>query len=284
MLNTRTEEAATVADERSREAATMLNTRTEEAATVADGRSREAATMLNTRTEEAATVADERSREAATTLNTRTEEAATVADGRSQEAANRLAESQIVASIVQGYIQVSQASLDRAVTRGTYMTTAAAAIATVYTTLLGAKFTSAAGGQQITPAAFIPALFLGAAIVFSVAYIAFLKQAETSGDLLSVDGKLYEGLHDRTSAERLDERLERFCNWTYGGVRDRNGFLHLSVYSLGVGVALLPIPFIRLSAGQEISVLVIGVVLLVGAYLILLKSPGARFRPERPST
>jgi hypothetical protein len=229
---------------------------------------------------EAATLLSKRAEEAATLLSKRAEEAATTADTRGREAANRLAESQMLGLILQGYIQVSQASLDRAVTRGTYMTTAAGAIATAFTALLAAKFSSSAGGQPLTPSAFIPILFLGAAIVFSVAYIAFLKQAEPRGDLLSISGQLYESLDDGTAtATNLDERLRRFCEWTYGGVRDRNGFLHLSVYAVAIGVVLLPIPFVRLSAGQQVSILIVGLLLLIGAFLILLKKTSVRFRP-----
>ena len=185
-----------------------------------------------------------------------------------QEAADRLVQAQVIESIVQGYIQVSQTSLDRAVTRGTYVTTAAGAIATAYTALLAARFSSSAGATRLVAAALIPALFLGLGIVFSVAYIAFLKQASTSPPLLECDHRLYSEV-ESTSACDLDSRLTKFCNWTYGGVRDRSGYLHLSVYALAVGVALLPISFTQLSQGTDWLIALGGFVFLAIAAVAL---------------
>lgn len=189
-------------------------------------------------------------------------------DKPNQQVADRLTQLQVIQIIVQGYIQVSQTSLDRAVTRGTYVTTAAGAIATAYTALLAASYSSATGGTRLVAAALIPAIFLGLGIVFSVAYIAFLKQAETRGDLLS-PGRRPHDTDQSGSLADLNAVLQQFCEWTYGGVRDRNGYLHLAVYSLAIGVVLLPVAFTELTQTTDWLLGLVGLLLLGVAALQL---------------
>ena len=198
-------------------------------------------------------------------------DAAAVAAGLSTQAADRLAQSGTIGSIVSAYIQVAEGSLDRAVSRGQYITTAAGAIVTAYTTLLGVTYSSSSKITEIHPTALIPPVFLGTAIAFAVAYIAFLKQSAVprSQSLLAFNDRLFfEG--DSDNARALDARLKEFCEWTYGGVRDRSGYLHMSVYALAIGVAVLPISFLNIPGNDGWLIFAAGVAILASAAVILL--------------
>ncbi len=198
-------------------------------------------------------------------------------EGTNQAVADRSVQGLVLQALLNGYVTVSQASLDRAVSRGTYVTTAASAIATAYTALLGASYTSAQNGTRLAGTALIPAIFLGLAIAFSVAYIAFLKQSRPTRPLLAVIGddganRLYN-IAENGSALDLDERLERFCEWTYGGVRDKWGFLHMAVYSLAFGVGFLPVPFLKFESGSAWAAFWCALgVLTVTAVVLFVKS------------
>jgi hypothetical protein len=60
-----------------------------------------------------------------------------------------------------------------------------------------------------------------------------------------------------------------------------SNLVHLSVYAVAIGAVLLPVPFVHLSGGQQVSILIVAVLLLIGAFLILLKSRNVRFRPVK---
>ena len=90
---------------------------------------------------------------------------------------------------------------------------------------------------MLPPRSLIPALFLGAAVVFSVFYIAFLRKKIIVSELLP------SGLGGNITETRLLSYLE----WVTAGVIARAWSLRLSVISLGLGLILLPIGFVNLS-------------------------------------
>jgi hypothetical protein len=258
----------------------LEDVRTVRAADISNGRSVLAASVANDRSVEAASVADERSRAAASVANDRSVEAASVANERSRVAADRLAGSGAIAAIIQGYISVCETSMTNALSRGTFITTAAGAIGTVYTGLLGLRY-SVANSEPLTLAAGIPGIFLGIAILTSATYVAFLKQGETAPlRLFRRDNDDLATLFDRSGEiELLEWRIDKFANWTYGNLRNKSAFLYTSVYSLAYAVALLPISFVKLNGTAEAIILVAGLAALViafGAHRLFAKSRAVR--------
>lgn len=247
------------------------NARTVRAADVAAERSVRTGDVANERSVLAADVASERSIQAATVADKRSVLAADVANERGRAAADRLAGSSAIGDIVQGYITVCQSSMTNALSRGTFITTAAGAIGTIYTGLLGFRY-SVTNSKPLTLAAGIPGIFLGIAILTSATYVAFLKQGETAPQrLFRPDANDDMTLFDRTfEIELLEWRIDKFANWTYGNLRDKSPFLYAAVYSLALAVVLLPIPFVNLSGAGEAVIFIAGIVALVLAFFVHL--------------
>ena len=122
-----------------------------------------------------------------------------------------------------GYIAVAQSSLDRSIQRGTYVTTAAASVVTLYTGLLAFRFSASGKGPLLPAESLFPALFLGAAVVFSTFYISFLRGRTMVSELLPT------GLGGTIPQRRLQNYLE----WINAGVVARAWSLRLAVISLG---------------------------------------------------
>jgi hypothetical protein len=141
----------------------------------------------------------------------------------------------LFAAVHSGYISVAQSSLDRAIQRGTYVTTAAGAVATLYTGLLGLRFTAA--HPEIPARSVIPALFLGGAVAFSAFYLSFLRRRT----------KVSEFLPSGLGGTIIQTRLLAFMEWTFAGVLARAWSLRLGVVSLALGISLLPIGFVQLN-------------------------------------
>ncbi len=141
----------------------------------------------------------------------------------------------LFAAVHAGYISVAQSSLDRAIQRGTYITTAAGAVATLYTGLLGLRFT--ANHPDLPARSVIPALFLGGAVAFSAFYLSFLR-ART---------KVSEFLPSGLGGTVIQTRLLAFMEWTFAGVLARAWSLRLAVVALALGISLLPIGFVQLN-------------------------------------
>jgi hypothetical protein len=205
---------------------------------------------------------------------------------RSREDTALATDAALLAAVHGGYIAVAQGSLDRAVQRATYVTTAAGAIATLYTAVLAARYTV---NHEAPARSLLPALFIGAAVVFSTWYMAFLR-SETRHQQLVVSG---------TGGKLAETRLLDFMEWTFSGVLARAWSLRVSVISLGLGLALLPIGMVQLSSGTTWLVGIAGTVLLVlwlaGEAYIALDGPGVamyrdwlkrkppKLAPERPT-
>jgi chemotaxis protein histidine kinase CheA len=195
-----------------------------------------------------------------------------VALRRSREDAALAVDSSLLEAVHGGYIAMAQSSLDRAVQRATYVTTAAGAITTLYTGVLALRFTS---GHPALPArCLIPALFVGAAVAFSTWYLAFLRGTTKLSELLP------SGLGGGIAQTRLLD----FMEWAFAGVLARAWSLRLSVISLALGLALLPIGFVTLSSDAILALGWGGVAVLVawltGEFVISRRTPSATLRLE----
>jgi hypothetical protein len=153
--------------------------------------------------------------------------------------ADRANERALFKTIHDGYVTVATASLERALQRGTFVVTAASAIVTLYTGILGVRFATGKGNQLVPARGLIPALYLGAAIALAAVYVAFLKSTTVNVSLLptGIGGAVAEN------------RLRTFLFWTFSSVLDRSWAIRSAVGALSIGAATLPLPFIQISAG-----------------------------------
>jgi hypothetical protein len=150
-------------------------------------------------------------------------------------------------TIHESYLEVAKDSVARSLTRANYVSAGAGAIATSYTALLALAF---GAGEKSTPMPAIgalPAVFLGIALVLSVAYAAYLSEARKPGRYLPA------GFHPNLQ----EKRLVAFVSWVSWGVHRRSWALRLSIVSLGLGVILMPCPFLALTTGQRCAVIVV---------------------------
>ena len=122
--------------------------------------------------------------------------------------------------------------------RATSVQTAAAAIVTLYTGLLGVTFS--VSDRPLPPRGAVPAVMLGLAIVLATFYVAYLGRA----------GRDWVEADTASSLPRAAEqrRAVAFLQWMRESALRRAYFLRASVLALGFGVMLLPAPF--LSVGQ----------------------------------
>jgi hypothetical protein len=131
------------------------------------------------------------------------------------------------------YLEVAKGSVTRAQASATALSRAAAAVGTLYATVLGVAF-SIKGGHPLPARGVIPALFLGAAIALATAYGAVLRRGRPTFD---VD-------LGPTFRAQQQARLVTFTRWT-SEIAKRNAWaLYAAVLCLGFGVASLPLPFL----------------------------------------
>ena len=132
----------------------------------------------------------------------------------------------------QALLDVAKGSLDRSHSAAELVQKSAAAIGTLYVGVLGVSFS--VSNHRLPLRGIIPAIFLGLAIGLSVAYVAYIRRPS------DVD---LDPLHT-SPPERLQRRLNNFYKIITEGVQRRGYYLRASVIALGVGVVLLPVPFI----------------------------------------
>lgn len=127
-----------------------------------------------------------------------------------------------------------------------------------------------------------PAVFLGLSLVLSVFYAAYLSEVKRPGRYLPT------GLGPALQ----EARMVTFVAWVAEGVLLRAWALRLSVLSLGIGVALTPVPFLDLTEDSRWRWIGTGGVLFalallweVGRFLWKRWSSGsyAGGQPETPS-
>ena len=183
---------------------------------------------------------------------------------RSREDTALAVDSALLEAVHNGYVTVTQGSLDRAVQRATYVTTAAGAVATLYTAILAVRFSA----SHLPPArSIIPALFIGGAVAFSTWYMAFLRGYTREQHLLP----------SGSGGNIAETRLRDFMEWTFSGILARAWSLRLSVISLALGLALLPIGFVQLSTAVTwligLAALVLLLLWIAGELFVAVKGP-----------
>lgn len=138
--------------------------------------------------------------------------------------------------IYKGYIEVAKGSIDRSIQRADFVQKVAAAVATVYTGVLAFTFAPDASEKistKLTLSGIIPPVFFGLSFFLSAAYVSFLTRP---GDIK------IEYLGSSLSAGELSEQ-NTFISWNKAAVLSRMHLLQASIVSLGIGILLLPIPY-----------------------------------------
>lgn len=133
----------------------------------------------------------------------------------------------------QSLIGLAAASVDRASAAAELVQKSAAAIGTLYGAVLGVSFSVAQ--RPLPPRGLVPALFLALAIVLAMIYRAYLTYPQD-----------IERPRPHTSPAVQVERLSDAFIIRANTIVDRRSYaLRAGVVALGLGVALLPVPFIR---------------------------------------
>jgi hypothetical protein len=234
------------------------------------------ATLADTREDTVLEVENAREDKLLEVTNARTDKALEVLNARQDT--DRAAEAALLTGIQTAYIDVATSSLDRALKRADYLATGFTAITGVYTTLLGIIYAAAdTPAQQLPARALIPVAFFGLAITFASIYVAFLRRNVKKRNLLpsGVGGTI------------ADERLKTFLDWVFSGVLDRAWALRTSIIAFGLGVALLPLPFVEIGADsvREITI-VCGVALAIwigGELAYRQQTKGDPYVPDPPT-
>jgi hypothetical protein len=133
-------------------------------------------------------------------------------------------------------LDAAKGSLDRANAAAELVQKAAAAIGTLYAGILGVTFS--VSGRPLPQRGIVPAIFLGAAIVMSMVYLAYNTPGSDPG----------ETTPSASPPERLRVRLTDFFSLIRERVQRRAYSLKASVIALGFGVLFLPAPFIAFTA------------------------------------
>jgi hypothetical protein len=180
---------------------------------------------------------------------------------RAREDTALAADMALLQAVHGAYLAVAQSSLDRAIQRATYVATAAGAIGTLYTAVLAARYTTS---HEAPARSIVPALFIGAAVAFSVWYMAFLR-GHTRNQQLLLSG---------TGGSVAETRLLDFMEWSFSGVLARAWSLRVSVIALALGLALLPIGLVQMSSGSTdligFAALAVLVLWLIGELIVAL--------------
>jgi len=149
------------------------------------------------------------------------------------------AEDALRLAIQAAYLDVAKGSLERSLKRANFVTAAAGTIGTSYAGLLGLVYTLSGSTPRPLPLYGIaPTIFLGISFLLSAYYVAYIRTSEVQGDFLPA-GIGSSGLQQR--------RMLFFLKWASKGVLQRAAYLRWAVICLGVGIALLPLPFLARS-------------------------------------
>ena len=193
---------------------------------------------------------------------------------RAREDTALAADMALLEAVHGAYLAVAQSSLDRAIQRATYVATAAGAIGTLYTAVLAARYTTS---HEAPARSILPALFIGAAVAFSVWYMAFLR-GHTRNQQLLLSG---------AGGSVAETRLLDFMEWSFSGVLARAWSLRVSVISLALGLALLPIGLVQLSSGSTnligFAALAVLLLWLIGEIIVARWPPDLTSRRSKPS-
>jgi hypothetical protein len=155
-------------------------------------------------------------------------------------------------------VELAKGAVARAAAGAEFVRNAAAGIVAIYQLILGLAFGIAAGQHPLPISGVLPALFLGLAVTFASAYMAWLSKAPAvPGPIPAAALSVYEA-----------RRLNAFTDWVSKLALDRVYALHAAVLALGVGTVVLPAPFIGADLTASVLVGAAGLlVVLVGPAL-----------------
>ncbi len=161
------------------------------------------------------------------------------------------AEDALRLAVQSAYLDVVRGALDRALTRANFVTAVAGAVGTSYAALLALVY-SVSGNQlkPLPPTGIVPAVFLGLSFVLSAFYVAYIRPYTKPGHILPTG----------TGAYMQEDRLLFFIKWVNDGTMQRAWALRVSIVCLGIGVALMPLPF--LERAGAITAIIIGMGIL----------------------
>lgn len=168
------------------------------------------------------------------------DEATELAERRKQEAARQdvalATEDKFREAVHNAYLDVAKSTLERSLQRANFVTAAAGTIGTSYAALLALVYSVSSTNPNPLPArGIVPAVFLGLSFLLSAIYVGFIRSGTTKGHFIpsGVGGQIEE------------RRMVFFLYWAIGGAMRRAWALRAAVVSLGVGVALIPLPFLQ---------------------------------------
>ena len=198
------------------------------------------------------TAASDQQKMAAESLRAR-EDAQTLDDNarRTAEYANYYAVFQAVQA---AYLGVARDAIANSQSRAQFVVSAAGAIGTLYTGLLGLVFGISSPGHVFPERGIWAGVFIGLSIVMATFYLAYLIEKPAGA------------LTKPSAALRVDaiQRVHDFVAWSHDIVMTRHFFLQCSVISLGVGVAALPLAFTTISDASARWMTVVGLLLVFG--------------------
>lgn len=159
-------------------------------------------------------------------------------------------------------VELVKGAVARAAAGAEFVRNAATGIVAIYQLILGLAFGLAAGQKALPISGLLPAVFLGLAITFASAYMAWLSRAPAvPAPVPAAALSVYEA-----------RRLNAFTDWVSKLVLDRAYALHAAVLALGVGTALLPAPFVGADLTASIVVGIAGLVIVLAGPLFTKKS------------
>jgi hypothetical protein len=161
--------------------------------------------------------------------------------------ANDYAQAQAVNS---AYLDVAKSSIERATARASFVQNAATAVGGAYVGILGLSF-AVSQGKYLPARGICPTIFLGLAIFFAAAYLSFVTAPK--------DVPVTPSRGDYPDNQR--QRRNSFLLWVRASTLQRRWFLQASVISLGIGVLLLPLPYLELTDTAAVVLVVVGLLL-----------------------
>jgi hypothetical protein len=171
------------------------------------------------------------------------DEAANATEHRKLDAAREdsvsSAEGRLREAVHNAYLEVAKGALDRSLQRANFLVAATGAIATTYTGLLALVYSvSATKPNPLPVSGLFPAFFLGLSLVLGAFYVVYIRAGTMRGHYIPTG----------TGAQIQERRLLFFIGWVMGSVNQRAWALRTSIVSLGVGLVLIPLPFLKVSS------------------------------------
>lgn len=183
--------------------------------------------------------------------------ASLVAERRKQDAAHDEAlaatDDKLREAVHGAYLEVAKGSLDRSLQRANFVTAVAGAAGTSYAALLALVYSVSADTPNPMPArGILPTIFFGISLLLCAYYIAYIRAATRRGHYIPAG----TGPHIR------ERRMLFFVEWIMGSVTRLAWALRTSLVSLGVGLALIPLPFLKVSNTFTVAAAISGAVVL----------------------